>query len=134
MEKYSSFDELYAKLRGRVPDIAKIESSSWEKTEGVMKYKLSDVVTSPTTLYLQKTGDRGLRRWGSMRLDPGKIYETDDEILIESLSAKKSVLVPYNPKLEERLKELGKEYSVELCKACGGRVKKIRYDAVEILK
>ena len=134
IEKYDSFDELYAKLRGKVPAVKQKESSSWEKESGIMKYKLNEVVTSPTSFYLPRTAENGRRRWGSVRLDPGKIYETDDPLLIESISAKGIVKVPYNPRLEEKLKELGKEYEVELCKSCGGRVKKIKYRAVEILQ
>ena len=132
VEKYSSFDELWARLKGRVPEI-ELKETTAESVEGVMKYKLNDVITTPTTFYLQRTAESGRTRWGSVRLDPGKIYETDDPIFIDSLSVKGYVRVAYNERLVEKLEELGKEYEIELCKSCGGRVKKIHYHAVEML-
>lgn len=130
-EHYGSFDEMYACLRARFEPT---ESASAEAEEGKMKYRLNEVVTTPTVLYVQQTASLGRTKWGSVRLMPNKVYETDDEKLIESLRIKGYLKVAYNERLEERLKELGKEYSVELCKSCGGRVKKIKYHAVEILE
>ena len=130
-EHYGSFDELWNHLKGRDPDIIPVESLS--NNEDAMRYQLNEVITNPTSFYVQQTTASGRTRWGLMRLDPGKVYETEDKVLIESLANRGYVKVAYNPKLEEKLQELGKEYKVELCKACGGRVKKIFYHAVEIL-
>lgn len=133
-EHFNSFDELYGVIRNRGIMLEPSESNSSEKEEGKMKYKLNDVISTPTTFYVQQTNGVGRTRWGSMRLMPGEVYETDDPKLIESLRIRGHVKVAYNEKLENRLKELGKDYTVELCKSCGGRVKKIKYHAVEIME
>lgn len=127
---YNSFSELYDSLRGRLNTI---EPTVSVKGNG-MKYKLNDVITTPSVFYVQQSTGNGKVRWGSIRLVPDKIYETDDKKLIESLSVRGHMKVPYNESLENKLKDLGKEYTVELCKSCGGRVKKIKYHAVEILE
>lgn len=130
VDRYDSFDELWNRLKGRVPEIQLVESAG---DSDLMKYRLNEVVTSPTTFYLQRTADSGRTKWGSVRLDPGKLYETDDPVFLQSLAVKGYVKVPYNEKLEQKLTELGKEFEVELCKSCGGRVKKIHYHAIEVL-
>lgn len=130
IDHYDSFSELYDSLRGR---LAAIEPTVSVKGTG-MKYKLNDVVTTPSVFYVQRTSSPGKVKWGSIRLIPGEVYETDDHKLIESLASRGHMKVPYNASLEERLKELGKEYTIEVCKSCGGRVKKIKYHAVEILE
>lgn len=131
MEHFNSFDELYGVIRNRGLNLEPKLSGS---EEGMMKYKLNDVISTPTTFYVQQTNGVGRTRWGSMRLMPGEVYETDDPKLIESLRIRGYVKVAYNEKLENRLKELGKDYTVELCKSCGGRVKKIKYHAVEMME
>ena len=131
IDHYNSFDELYRSLRGRLNAIEPTVCVS--QGEGTMKYKLNDIITTPSTFYVQQSSANGRTKWGSMRLMPGKIYETDDKKLIESLSVRGYMKVPYNEKLEQTLKDHGKDYTVEVCKSCGGRVKKIKYHAVEIL-
>lgn len=131
-DHYNSFDELYRSLRGRLTAIEPTASTSQE--EGKMKYKLNDIINTPSTFYVQQTSGVGRTRWGAIRLIPGEVYETDDKKLIESLSVRGYMKVPYNEKLEQTLKDHGKDYTVEICKSCGGRVKKIKYHAVEILE
>lgn len=134
IDHYNSFNELYSCLRGRGLRIEPAVSNSGKMEEGKMKYKLSEIVTTPTLLYVQQTASAGKTKWGSVRLIPGTIYETEDHVLMDSLMARGYMKVPYNERLENRLKELGKEYTVEVCKSCGGRVKKIKYHAVEIVE
>lgn len=130
VDHYNSFSELYDSLRGR---LTTIEPTVSEEGKG-MKYKLNDVITTPSVFYVQQSTGNGKFRWGSIRLVPDKIYETDDKKLIESLSVRGYMRVPYNEALENKLKEHGKDYQIEVCKSCGGRVKKIKYHAVEILE
>lgn len=132
IDHYDSFDELYRSLRGRLTAIEPALSTDQE--EGKMKYKLNDIITTPSVFYVQQSYTGGKTKWGSIRLKPGEVYETDDKKLIESLSVRGYMKVPYNERLERKLKENGKDYTVELCKSCGGRVKKIKYHAVEILE
>lgn len=67
-----------------------------------------------------------------IRLAPGKVYETDDEAMLNFFRAYK-LKVRYNAELEEALKQNNVPYDIEYCKSCGGKVKKISYTVVEVM-
>lgn len=67
-----------------------------------------------------------------IRLAPNKVYETDDEAMLNFFRAYKRK-VKYNAHLEEVLKANNVPYEIEYCKVCSGRVKKISYGVVEVM-
>lgn len=66
-----------------------------------------------------------------MKLVPGKVYETDDQAML-GFFKKYRRKVRYNAELERALKEHNVPYEVEMCRSCGGRIKKISYQVVEV--
>ena len=68
-----------------------------------------------------------------IRLVPGVIYETDDEAMLNFFRNYKRK-VRYNADIERALKNHNVPYEVEYCKSCGGKIKKISYKVVEVLK
>ena len=68
-----------------------------------------------------------------IRLAPNKVYETDDEAMLNFFRSYKRK-VRYNADLEANLKANGVPYEVERCKSCGGVVKKISYKVVEVME
>ena len=68
-----------------------------------------------------------------INLVPGVIYETDDEAMLNFFENYKRK-VRYNAELEEALKLNKVPYEVEYCRSCGGKIKKISYKVVEVLK
>ena len=67
-----------------------------------------------------------------MRLAPNTIYESDDEAMLTFFRNHKRK-VRYNAELERALKENGVPYETEMCRSCGGRVKKISYHPIEVM-
>lgn len=68
-----------------------------------------------------------------INLVPGVIYETDDEAMLNFFENYKRK-VRYNAELEKALKLNKVPYEVEYCRSCGGKIKKISYKVVEVLK
>lgn len=68
-----------------------------------------------------------------IRLVPGVVYETDDEAMLNFFANYKRK-VRYTTELERALRENKVPYDVEYCKSCGGKIKKISYRVVEVLK
>ena len=66
-----------------------------------------------------------------IRLVPNKVYETDDEAMINFFKTYKRK-VRHTAGIEEALKSAEVPYEVEYCRSCGGRVKKINYKVVEV--
>lgn len=67
-----------------------------------------------------------------IRLVPGVTYKTDDEAMIEFFKNYKRK-VRYNAELERALRENKVPYETEMCRSCGGKIKKISYRVVEVL-
>ena len=67
-----------------------------------------------------------------IRLTPGKIYETEDEAMLNFFRQYKRK-VRYNADLEASLKSHNVPYEIEWCKVCSGKVKKISYNVVEVM-
>ena len=76
-EHYSSFDELWSVIKKRTDSITPVIADPNNKD--MTKYRLNDVITVPTTFYVQQTSGTGRIKWGSLRLDPGVVYETNDK-------------------------------------------------------
>ena len=68
-----------------------------------------------------------------INLVPGVVYETDDEAMLNFFRNYKRK-VRYNAEIERALKQHNVPYEVEFCRSCGGKVKKISYHPVEVLK
>lgn len=96
-------------------------------------YRLVKAQDARKTFYLPHR-ENGKAVYRNHTLEPNTRYSThaDDDIFIAAL--KKSVLqVKYTPEREEALRMYGIPYEVELCKACGGKVKKLKYCPVEVI-
>lgn len=102
-----------------------------------MKYRLNKAETTSAKFYYvpqTKTvngAEKVVCERNAMTLAPKTVYETDDKAMLEYLR-KQTALVRYNAETERALKENGVEYSIEMCRSCSGRVKKIRYNLVEV--
>lgn len=95
-------------------------------------YKLIDAITVPMTINIA-TRQNGYTKYGHIRLEPHKEYEIpNDDLLLKSLKTATS-RQKYSEELEKLLEETGATYKVELCKSCGGKVKKIVYNVVEVI-
>ena len=99
-----------------------------------MKYRLISVETEPVVLRMFPQTLKGHVSYGHyIKLIPGKMYETDDPAQIEYLKEHRE-RVRHNAGLEKLLKEANVPYEVIRCKSCGGRVKKIEYNNVEVIE
>lgn len=101
-----------------------------------MKYRLNSAEKVPVTLYnVAKTkavnGKNIVTYSNYIKLVPGEEYETDDEAMIDWFKAYRRK-VRYNKSLEDTLKANGVSYELEMCRSCGGRIKKISYQMVEV--
>lgn len=95
-------------------------------------YRLIDAITAPVTVRVWSNAD-GRNRPARLTLSPGKTYvlPENDPLLVQELKGLKAK-VKHTPELEESLKACNAEYKVEVCKTCGGRLKKIIYKMLEV--
>jgi len=98
-----------------------------------MKYRLISAIEVPVTLYMfpQTVGTKVTYNH-YMRLEPNKVYETNDEAQINYLTNKKE-RIKYRAEFEQALKDCNAEYEVIYCKSCGGKVRKIEYKVIEVV-
>lgn len=101
-----------------------------------MKYSLNKAETVPITLNnVARTkvinGKNIVTYSNYIRLVPGKVYETDDEAMLNWFKAYRRK-VKHSTALENTLKSNGVHYEIEMCRSCGGRIKKISYQVVEV--
>lgn len=94
-------------------------------------YKLIDVIDYPTRINVA-TRKKGYLQYAAMTLHPGKVYVVPegDDILAQSLF-EAVFRKEYSEQMEMLLKANDIPYTVELCRVCGGRKKKIVYHPVE---
>ncbi|MCL2864553.1 MAG: hypothetical protein FWE25_03320 [Lachnospiraceae bacterium] len=105
------------------------------------KYSLYDVFTEPITFDVWVTANgRGRLVKLEEPLEPGKVYETDDERLIGSLESKEIKRI-YTNELEQLLKKSGVPYHLgnpknptqpKKCSSCSGRRIHIFYKVVRV--
>ena len=67
-----------------------------------------------------------------IRLAPDTVYKTDDEARLNFFRNYKRK-VRYTAEIERALKQNNVPYETEMCRSCGGKVKKISYRVVEVL-
>lgn len=67
-----------------------------------------------------------------IRLAPNTVYKTDDEAMLNFFRAYKRK-VRYTAEIERALEENNVPYEIEMCRSCGGKIKKISYRVVEVL-
>lgn len=68
-----------------------------------------------------------------INLVPGVVYKTDDEAMLNFFRNYKRK-VRYNAEIERALKQNDVPYEIEMCRSCGGRIKKISYRPVEVIE
>ena len=99
-----------------------------------MQYRLIKIETVPVTLRMFPQTVKGHVSYGHyQRLEPGKTYETHDPAQMQYLKDHREK-VRYNPTLENLLKTADIPYEIIRCKSCGGKVKKIEYNNVEVIE
>lgn len=102
-----------------------------------MKYRLNSAEKVAVTLYYvpqtKKVNGRNIVTYppNYMKLVPGEVYETDDEAMLEYFRNHRQK-IRHTSAIEETLKANNVPYEIEMCKSCGGRVKKISYQLVEV--
>lgn len=101
------------------------------------KYRLNKAETKPITINnvacTKNIRGRDIVTYSNyIKLIPNKIYQTDDEAMLGFFRQHK-VKARYTAGLENTLKRLEIPYEIEYCKTCGGRVKKLKYQLVEVL-
>lgn len=102
------------------------------------KYRLNSAENVPITINMvaktKKIGGKDIVTYNNYtRLAPNVTYETDDEAMLTFLE-NYNVKIRYNAELEQALKQNNVPYEVEFCRSCGGKVKKISYHPVEVLR
>ena len=99
-----------------------------------MRYRLISCETVSVTLRMFPQTVRGHVSYGHyQRLEPGKTYETHDPAQMQYLREHREK-VRHSQSLENLLKENGIPFEVIKCKSCGGKVKKIVYNNVEVIE
>lgn len=102
------------------------------------KYRLNSAETVPITINMvartkEINGKSVVTYNNYIRLAPNTEYKDNDEAMLNFLE-NYTIKVRYNSELEKALKEHDIPYEVEFCKSCGGKVKKISYHPVEVLR
>lgn len=101
------------------------------------KYRLNKaekvVVTINNVAKTKKINGRDIVTYSNyIKLVPDKVYETDDEAMLNFFRGYKRK-VRYNKELENALKQNGVPYELEWCRVCSGKVQKISYRVVEVM-
>lgn len=104
----------------------------------MVKIRLNKAERVPITINtVPKTktiNGRDIVTWNNyIRIAPNEVLKTDDKALIEFLEGYK-IKLRYNAELEKALQQNGVPYEVEYCKSCGGRIRKISYRPIEVIK
>lgn len=99
-----------------------------------MQYRLISVETEPVILRMYPKTVNGHVSYNHFtKLEPGKIYETDDPAQMTYLREHKEK-ARYRAELETLLKDAGIPYEIIKCRSCGGRVRKIQYNNIEVIE
>lgn len=124
---YNTLQEMLAMTR------SKSGSSTLPKSENGKGVKLIDPCKGKETVRLAfRVGDKVSNRL--FVFYPGEVYEMkDDDLFRQSVNGYK-VKKPYKQDLEDRLKDAGIAYEVVRCKSCGGMVRKLEYNVLEVIE
>lgn len=96
-------------------------------------FKLIDAIETSTAINVARRVN-GVTKYGHVRLEPGKQYELDDDIVFLNSLKNAKIQKEHSTEIVNKLKRLGIPYEEKSCMTCGGRVKKISYRIVEIVE
>lgn len=95
-------------------------------------YKLIDGIHERTKIQVVQRVN-GIAKYRYMHLDPGVIYEAEDDTLFVDSLRKATVTKRHTDVFEAELTAAGIEYEVTRRKCCGGKTKMIQYHIVEVM-
>lgn len=96
-------------------------------------FKLIDAIDTPMKINVARR-ENGIVKYCHVQLTPGKKYELgDDEVFINSLRSV-TTQKSYSKELVSILESYGVPYEEKFCRTCGGKVKKIAYNVVEVVE
>ena len=95
-------------------------------------FKLLDVIKERTQVDVVYR-EHGITKYSYIVLDPNVEYEMPNDELFQKSIIGCKFKKPYSRALEEALKANDIPYQVEMCKSCGGRVKKLVYNPMEVI-
>lgn len=96
-------------------------------------FKLIDIINERTRVDVVFRKN-GITKYSYITLDPGVEYELPNDELFESSVRGAKFKKFYNRDMEEKLKSNNVPYKIEMCKSCGGRVKKLVYNPLEVIE
>ena len=102
-----------------------------------MKYRLNRAEKKAVTLYYvpqtKRVNGKDIVTYPAnfMKLVPGEEYETEDQAMIDYFQSFRQE-TQYTKELENTFEKYGIPYEIKMCKSCGGRVKKLKYQLVEV--
>lgn len=128
---YNDFQEMLSVIRNRngYAELKKANSRS------KIKVKLIDAIDEMQILNLPLKGENSKRVYKAVKFYPNEIYAIpkDDVVLLNAIKSRGMTKKAYSESFEKKLKNAGVEYTVTKCKSCGGRVKKIEYNRIEVM-
>lgn len=95
-------------------------------------FKLVDIVETPQTINVAEKRN-GITSYGHVRMKPGEKYFMKEDELFQRSISNAEVKKRYSSSLEGLLKESGISYRIDYCKTCGGSVKHIYYNIIEVI-
>lgn len=128
---YGSFKEMYSVMRkGSTP----FELTKAKKNSKGVKVKLIDAITEPKGFNLPVKNERGQTVYRHVTLEPGVTYIAPDETFLEAIKARGLSEIRHSDSFEKALKEAGIPYEIKVCKSCGGGLKKIKVQIIEVIE
>lgn len=100
-------------------------------------FKLIDCVETQQKIHVTETLANGRIRYTYITILPGEkkslAEKGSDDKFVTSLLKNSVVQKNYTPQLEELLKSANVDYTIDFCKTCGGKVKKLSYSVIEVV-
>lgn len=98
-------------------------------------YKLIDAASSAETFHIPHV-ENGKNVYRFYTLYPGQKYveHIDDPLFVKTLKEDCHKKIPWTQEREDALKKTNARYEVAMCRACGGRSKKIDVWLVEVVE
>lgn len=98
-----------------------------------MTFRLISVIKNRTRIDVARK-ENGFLKYSYVVLDPGVEYEMPEDSTFEASIRNCKFKKFYDRQMEEILIANNIPYKVEMCKSCGGRVKKLVYNPVEVIE
>lgn len=128
---YGSFKEMYSVMRkGAAP----YELKKAKKNSKGVKFKLIDAVKEPKGFNLPVKNERGQTVYRFVTLEPGELYKVPDDTFLKALLARGLSEIRHSDSFEKALKEANIPYEIKVCKSCGGGLKKIKVQIIEVIE